>query len=83
MHYGETGEPSRRIKEESKLLSVIMDWLNIDERLAITPAFSYLTQAKARQLQPSIQRLRTGVIARDASIEKCLQNLNLSSVDGL
>ena len=60
-----------------------MDWLNFDERLVVTPAFGELTQAKARQQQPSIQRMRTGTIARDASIENCVQNLNLNTGDGL
>ena len=60
-----------------------MDWLNYDEAFAITPAFGDLTQAKARQLEPSIQSVRTGVITRDASIENCVQNLNLSHSGGL
>ena len=60
-----------------------MDWLEFNENFAITPAFGDLTQAKARQLEPSIQRVRTGVITRDASIENCVQNLNLSPSGGL
>ena len=74
-------EKAKKIKEESKLLSVVMDWLEYDE-LAITPAFGDLTQAKARQLEPSKQRIRTGGIARDASLENCVNNLNLSPSDG-
>ena len=74
-------EKAKKIKEESKLLSVVMDWLEFDE-LVITPAFGDLTQAKARQLEPSIQRIRTGSIARDASLENCVNNLNLSPRDG-
>ena len=60
-------EKAKQIKQESKLLSAVMDWLEADEKLAITPAFGDLTQAKARQLEPSIQRIRTCSIARDAS----------------
>ena len=60
-----------------------MDWLEADEKLAITPAFGNMTQAKARQLEPSMQRIRTGRIARDASIENCVENLNLSPSDNL
>ena len=60
-------EKAKKIKEESKLLSAVMDWLKTDKKLATTPAFGDLTQAKARQLEPSIQRIRTCSIARDAS----------------
>ena len=45
-------ENASKIKEESKLLSVVMDWLEFDEAFAITPAFGDLTQAKARPLEP-------------------------------
>ena len=38
-------EKARKIKEESKLLSAVMDWLEADENLAITPALGDLTQA--------------------------------------
>ena len=75
-------EKAAQIKEESKLLSAIIDWLNYDERFVITPAFGDITQAKAQQLEPSIQRVRTGSIAQDASIENCVQNLNLRPGDG-
>ena len=37
----------------------------------------------ALQLTPSKQRIRTGSIARDSSIENCVQNLNLRSGAGL
>ena len=53
-------EKAKKIKEESKLLSAVMDWLEHDENFAITPAFCDLTLAKARQLEPSIQCIRTG-----------------------
>ena len=33
----------------------MMDWLEFDEAFAITPAFGNLTQAKAQQLESSIQ----------------------------
>ena len=70
-------ERAKKIKEESKLLSAVMDWLEHDENFAITPAFGDLTLAKARQLEPSIQCIRTGSIARDASLENSVNNLNL------
>ena len=54
-----------------------MDWLEFDENFAITPAFGDLTLAKARQLEPSIQCIRTGNVARDASLENSVNNLNL------
>ena len=76
-------EKARKIKEESKLLSAVMDWLEANENLAITPAFGDLTQAKARQLEHSKQRIRTGSIARDVSLENCVENLNLSPRDDL
>ena len=76
-------EKAKQIKEESKLLSAVMDWLEFEENLSITPAFGDLTQAKSRQLKPSMQRIRTGRIARDASIENCVENLNLSPSDNL
>ena len=66
-------EKAAKIKEESKLQSAIMEWLDYDKRLFNTPAFGDLTQAKARQLQ----HVRTGGIPRDASIENCVQNFNL------
>ena len=72
-----------KIKEESRLSSVMVDWLEYDEKHVNTPAFGNLTQALARQHQHSIKRVRTGDITRDASIEKYVQNLNLSSDDGL
>ena len=76
-------EKAAKIKEESRLLSVMIDWPGYDEKYVNTPAFGNLTQALARQHQPSIQCMRTGDITRDASIDKYVQNLNLSSVDGL
>ena len=76
-------EKARKIKEESKLLSAVMDWLEADENLAINPAFGDLSEAKARQLEPSKQRIRTGSTARDASLENCVENLNLRPSDNL
>ena len=76
-------EKAAKIKEESRLLSVVMDWLEFDEKHVNTPTFGDLTQAFARQQLPSIQRVITGYITRDASIENCVQNLNHSSGDGL
>ena len=76
-------EKSAKIKEELRLLSVVTDWLNYNEKHVNTPAFGDLTQAFARQQLPSIQRVITDYITRDASIENCVQNLNLSSDDGL
>ena len=76
-------EKAAKIKEESKILSTVMDWLEFDDAVvANTPAFDDWTQAKSRQLIPSIQRVRTGSIARDASIENCVQNLNLRPGEG-
>ena len=49
-----------KIKEESKLLSVVMDRLKYDQTNVNAPAFRDLTQAFAQQQLPSIQRLRTG-----------------------
>ena len=54
-----------------------------DGIVANTPAFGDGTQAVARQHAPSIQRIRTGSIARDASIENCVQNHNLNPEDGI
>ena len=42
-----------------------------------------MTQAKAWQLKPFIQLVKSGSIAQDARIENCVQNLNLCSGDGL
>ena len=71
------------MEKARKLLSAVMDWLEANENLAITPAFGDLTQAKARQLEPSKQRIRTGSIAQDASLENCVENLNLRPDDDL
>ena len=53
-------EKAAKIKEESKLMSVVMAWCEYDERLVNTPAFGDLTQAVARHQQPSIQRMKSG-----------------------
>ena len=72
------------MEKAAKILSTMMDWMEFGDFLAAnTPAFGDWTQAVARQLTPSIQRIRTGSIARDASIENCVQNLNLSPEDGI
>ena len=39
-------EKAAKIKEKSKFISAVMDWLEFDERLANTPAFRDMTQAK-------------------------------------
>ena len=80
---GKLVEIAAKIKEVSKLLSVVRDWLEFDEKLVDTPAFSNLTQVFARQHLPSIQCMRTSDITQDASLENCVENLNLSSGDGL
>ena len=76
-------EKVAKIKEESKILSVVVNWLEYDKSFVNTPEFCDQTLALARQHEPSKQRLRTGVITRDASIDNCVQNLNLSSGDGI
>ena len=38
------------IKEESKLMSTVFQWLSEDETHAITPLYGYLTKVVARQL---------------------------------
>ena len=56
-----------KIKEKSKILSTVMDWLEFGDGFAAnTPAFGDWTQAVARQLTPSIQGVKTGSIVRDA-----------------
>ena len=40
-------EKAAKIKEESRLLSVVMDWLKYDEKHVNTPAFRDLSQAAA------------------------------------
>ena len=61
----------------------MLDWLEYDANHVISPAFGNQTQALARQQHPSIQSVRTGVITWDTSIENSVQNLNLSSGDGI
>ena len=42
-------EKTAKIKDVSRLLSVVMDWLEFDKKHVNTPAFGNLTQALARQ----------------------------------
>ena len=72
-----------KVKEESKRMSVVMDWIKFDKTHVNTPSFGHLTQAFARQQLPSIQLMRTTGNTRGASTENCFENLNLSSGDGL
>ena len=67
-----------RIKEESKLMSVVIDWLEYDANNVKTPAFGDLTQAFARHQLPSIQSVITGGTTREGSLENCVNNLNLN-----
>ena len=66
------------IKEESKLMSPVFQWLSGDNTHAITPAFGDLTTVIARQLEPSKRRIRTGGNTRDAGLENIVSNLDLN-----
>ena len=51
---------AQAIKEESKLMSSVFQWLSDDHTNANTPAYGDLTTVIARQLEPSKRRIRTG-----------------------
>ena len=68
---------AQAIKEESKLMSSVFQWLSDDHTNAITPAYGDLTTVIARQLEPSKRRIRTGGNTRDAGLENIV-NLDLN-----
>ena len=68
---------AQAIKEESKLMSSVFQWLSDDHTNANTPAYGDLTTVIARQLEPSKRRIRTGGNTRDAGLENIV-NLDLN-----
>ena len=63
---------AQAVKEESKLMSSVFQWLSEDNSNANTPAYGDLTTVIARQLEPSKRRIRTGGNTRDAGLENIL-----------
>ena len=59
-------EKAAKIKEESRLLSVVIDWLEYDTNHVNTTTFSDQTQALVQLQQPCIQCERNAIINRDA-----------------
>ena len=71
------------IKEESKLMSAVYQWLSGDDTNANIPAFGDLTTVIARQLELSKRRGKTGGNTRDADLENIVYNLNLNGEGSL